>query len=141
MPSDLDFRFLLLELDDEMSDGERKRFVFLLGSDIPKRCRTEPLSEIFTILMDRGRISETDCTYLEKILETLKMTKLAYKIARYSAGKTKLRIFLLAIVLLFSFPKVAVGPYRFNQPCLLLHQSRISLILTFPTTPSLPDSV
>jgi hypothetical protein len=87
MPSDLDFRFLLLELDDEMSDEERKRFVFLLGTDIPRRYRTEPLAEIFTILMDRGRISETDCTYLETILNKLKLTKLAYKIARYSAGK------------------------------------------------------
>ena len=87
MPSDLAFRTLLLDLDDEMSDEERKRFVFLIGDDIPKRSRAEPLAEVFTILIDRGRISETDCSYLEMILDRMKLTKSAYKIARYSAGK------------------------------------------------------
>ncbi|CAF5205448.1 unnamed protein product, partial [Rotaria magnacalcarata] len=84
MPSDVEFRQLLIDLDDEMSNDERKRFIFLLGNDIPKRKRDEPLVDIFTILIDRGRISETNCNYLVELLERTKLTTLAYKVARYS---------------------------------------------------------
>jgi hypothetical protein len=87
MPSDIAFRELLLDLDDEMSDEEHKRFIFLLGDDIPKRKRGEPLVEIFTILIDRGRISPTDCSYLVKMFERMKLFTVAYKIAQFEARK------------------------------------------------------
>ncbi|CAF1462827.1 unnamed protein product [Rotaria magnacalcarata] len=90
MPSDVEFRQLLIDLDDEMSNDERKRFIFLLGNDIPKRKRDEPLVDIFTILIDRGRISETNCNYLVELLERTKLTTLAYKVARYSTKHTPL---------------------------------------------------
>ncbi|CAF2444552.1 unnamed protein product [Rotaria sp. Silwood2] len=83
MPSDMDFRQLLIDLEDEMSIEERKKFVFLLGDDIPKRKREDPLVEIFTILIDRGRISPTNCSYLVEVLERVKLTALAYNVARF----------------------------------------------------------
>ncbi|CAF3458063.1 unnamed protein product [Rotaria sp. Silwood1] len=83
MPSDIDFRELLINLDDEMSIEERKRFVFLLGDDIPRRKRDEPLVDIFTILIDRGRISRMNCNYLVEILTRMKLTALAYQVARF----------------------------------------------------------
>ncbi|CAF3773496.1 unnamed protein product [Rotaria socialis] len=88
MPSDVEFRRLLIDLDDEMSNDERKRFIFLLGNDIPKRKRDEPLVDIFTILIDRGRISESNCNYLVELLERTKLTALAYKVASYSTKHT-----------------------------------------------------
>jgi hypothetical protein len=86
MSSDKDFRVLLLDVEDEMSIEERKKFIFLLGDDVPRRMRDEPLVEIFTILIDRGHISETNCSYLQKTFEQM---KLAYKIARFEAGRKR----------------------------------------------------
>ncbi|CAF0763877.1 unnamed protein product [Rotaria sordida] len=88
MPSDFDFRELLISLDDDMSNEERKRFVFLLGDDIPKRKREDPLVDIFTILIDRGRISPTNCNYLVEILERLKLIALAYKVALFETKRS-----------------------------------------------------
>ena len=39
------------------------------------------------ILIDRQRISETNCTYLQEMFERLKLAKLAYKVARFEAGR------------------------------------------------------
>jgi hypothetical protein len=93
MSSDKDFRVLLLEVEDEMSIEERKKFVFLLGDDVPRRMRDEPLVEIFTILIDRGHISERNCSYLQKKFEQMKLLKLAYKIARFEAGRKRFLFF------------------------------------------------
>jgi hypothetical protein len=87
MPSDLDFRELLINLEDEMSNEDRKKFVFMLGDDIPRRKRDEPLVEIFTILIDRGRISQTDCSYLLTIFDKIKLSTLAYTVARFVTRK------------------------------------------------------
>jgi len=87
MPSDFEFRKLLIDIADEMSNEERKSFVFLLGDDIPKRKRDDPLVEIFDILISAGRIEETDCSYLVKALEAAKLLALAYKVARFENRK------------------------------------------------------
>lgn len=86
MPSDLAFRRLLLDLADAMSAEEHKRFLFLLGDDIPRRVKDDSLLDVFEALIERERISPGDCTYLETIFTRLKLNKLVYKIARYTAG-------------------------------------------------------
>ncbi|UJR23748.1 hypothetical protein I4U23_026725 [Adineta vaga] len=85
MPSDRGFRSLLLEIEDELSDSERKRFVFLLSNDIPRKIRDGPLVDVFTVLIDRGHISETDCSYLLNIFEDMKLLAVAYKIAQFQS--------------------------------------------------------
>jgi hypothetical protein len=87
MPTDFEFRKLLLDVADEMANDERKNFVFLLGDDIPKRKRDEPLVDIFEILINAGCISESDCSYLVKMLEAAKLLTLAYKVARFDNRK------------------------------------------------------
>jgi hypothetical protein len=102
MPSDVDLRGLIVDIIDEMSDRERKTFVFLLGDDIPKRKRDAELVEIFEILMDRGRISSMDCSYLMNMLDKMKLTTLAYKVALFETRKS-LFIFLSFMHLIFNF--------------------------------------
>jgi hypothetical protein len=87
MPSDLDFRELLINLEDDMSNEDRKKFVFMLSNDIPRRKRDEPLVEIFTILIDRGLISQTDCSYLIDRFDRLKLQTLSYTVARFVTRK------------------------------------------------------
>lgn len=83
MPTDFEFRRLLLNISNKMSDAAKRDFVFLLGDDIPRRKQDEPLVEIFETLINVGRISETDCTYLVHMLETAGLTTLAYQVARF----------------------------------------------------------
>lgn len=97
MPTDLAFRTLLIGLEDDMTVEERKKFVFLLGDDIPKRKREEPLVDILSILIDRELISPRNCSYLIKIFEVMKLTTLAYQFAHFETSK----LFLIFLVLLF----------------------------------------
>ncbi len=83
MPSDFEFRKLLIDVANRMSEEAKKEFVFLLGDDIPTRKKDDPLVEIFQILINVGRISETDCSYLVQILQAIKLTELAYEVARF----------------------------------------------------------
>lgn len=92
MPSDSEFRMLLLELEDDLSNDERKKFVFLLGEDIPRRKRDEPLVEIFNILIDRNKISQDNCTYLLRMFEALKLFTVAYKLAQFEASERSLPV-------------------------------------------------
>ena len=85
--SDLEFRELLLDISDGMSEHEHKRFIFLLGDDIPRRVQDESPLSVFQALIERGRISADDCSYLEKAFNRLKLNKFVYKIARYTAGR------------------------------------------------------
>ena len=83
MPNDFEFRKLLIDVADRMSDASKKQFVFLLGDDIPERKKDEPLVEIFQILINVGRISDTDCSYLVQILQAIKLIDLAFLVARF----------------------------------------------------------
>ena len=83
MPTDFEFRKLLLDIADKMTETAKREFVFLLGDDIPRRKQEEPLIEIFQILINVGRISETDCSYLIQILQAAKLTILAFEVARF----------------------------------------------------------
>ena len=83
MPVDFEFRKLLLDISNKMTDTAKREFVFILGDDIPRRKQDEPLVEIFQTLINVGRISETDCTYLVHTLEAARLTTLAYQVARF----------------------------------------------------------
>jgi hypothetical protein len=83
MPTDREFRKLLLDVANQMPVQSKEEFVFLLGDDIPERKKEEPLVKIFETLINAGRISETDCSYLVQMLESIKLTKLAFEVARF----------------------------------------------------------
>ncbi|CAF1032799.1 unnamed protein product, partial [Adineta ricciae] len=85
MPSEREFRALLLAIEDDLSDEERKKFVFLLADDVPRRIKDGPLVDIFTELINRGHISKSHCGYLVKIFESMKLLTVAYRIAQFEA--------------------------------------------------------
>lgn len=120
MAPNIEFRQLLIDLDDAMSDEDRKRFVFMLSDDIPKRKRNESLVEIFTILIDRGRISAQNCSYLVDMLGRAKLEELAYRVARFEMRKILYSfIDVINIELLFieSAPPIAIPTISENaQP-------------------------
>jgi hypothetical protein len=90
MPPNAGFLEFLLDLSDEMSPENTARLNFLVGSDVPKRQQGNPVIEIFTTLIERGRISETDCSYLQDIFTKAKLLELAYKVARFETRKSSL---------------------------------------------------
>lgn len=82
--SEQSFRNLLLQLEEDIDENEQRKFVFLLGDLIPKRIRKESLTTIFECLIERGKIGPNDCSLLLKYFETLKLQKVAFKVARFS---------------------------------------------------------
>ena len=68
MNAHLDFRALLLKIQDILSDTDRHRLHFLLGEDVP-RCLRDDVSlsgtlRLLDALFERTFISDRDCDYL-----------------------------------------------------------------------------
>ena len=68
MNAHLDFRALLLKIQDVLSDTDRHRLHFLLGEDVP-RCLRDDVSlsgtlRLLDALFERTFISDRDCDYL-----------------------------------------------------------------------------
>ena len=119
MPSEREFRALLLAIEDDLSDEERKKFVFLLGDDVPRRIKDGPLVDIFTELINRGHISKSTCQYLVQIFESMKLLTVAYRIAQFEARKYYLLAFLL---------EIRCFVYCSKNPCLLFHLQRWKIL-------------
>ena len=83
MESDLEFRHLLIELADDLDESNKKKFVFLLGSTLPKEIQERSMLDIFNCLIDQGEISAENCTLLKQLFESLKLRRLEFKVARY----------------------------------------------------------
>ncbi|UJR19651.1 hypothetical protein I4U23_022785 [Adineta vaga] len=70
-----DLRAAILKIQDYLSDNDRKRLHFFLGSDVPRRIRDDP-SLVGTInlmesLFDQDKINERDVSLLIKALEKI----------------------------------------------------------------------
>ena len=68
MSGQLDFRALLLKIQDLLSDKDRHRLHFLIGNDVPKHLRDD-LSlggtlHLLDALIDKAIINYQDCDYL-----------------------------------------------------------------------------
>jgi hypothetical protein len=61
-------RAILLNLQDRLSDNDRKRLHFFLGNDVPRRIRDDPsLSGTLCLmesLFDQDKINDEDFTFL-----------------------------------------------------------------------------
>ena len=68
MDAQLDFRALLLRIQDLLSDDDRHRLHFLLGEDVPRYVRDDvSLSgtlRLLDSLLEKTFISDGDCAYL-----------------------------------------------------------------------------
>ena len=68
MDADTRFRLILTEVDDELSDQDRKRLHFVIGNVIPKRLREHPTVadtvNLWETLFERGKISAEDFQFL-----------------------------------------------------------------------------
>jgi hypothetical protein len=68
MSASLDFRAVLIKIQDLLSDKDRERLHFLLGDDIP-RCLRDDSSmggalRVLESLLEKAIISNQDCDYL-----------------------------------------------------------------------------
>jgi hypothetical protein len=73
MDEDMRFRALLLKLQDSLSDVDRHRLHFLLGSIIPRRLRDDPTINgtlnLLESLFDRGNITDQEFEFLIEAFE------------------------------------------------------------------------
>jgi hypothetical protein len=67
------FRAIILDLQDRLSDDDRKRLHFYLGGDVPRRIRDDPslngTLNLMESLFDQNKISEQDFTFLINALD------------------------------------------------------------------------
>jgi hypothetical protein len=68
MDQQFDFRVLLLELQDCLSENDRQRLHFIVGDTIPRYLRDDSTLgrtlSLLESLFDRAKISEQDFNYL-----------------------------------------------------------------------------
>ena len=68
MTHHLDFRALLVKIQELLSDGDRQRLHFLFGEDVPRHLREDPSINgslrVLESLLDKAIITEEDCDYL-----------------------------------------------------------------------------
>ena len=68
MDQQFDFRALLIKLQDNLSDNDRRRLHFILGDTIPRQLRDDPTLggtlSLLESLFDQAKISEQDFDYL-----------------------------------------------------------------------------
>jgi hypothetical protein len=68
MDAQIDFRSLLLKLQDRLSKSDRRRLHFLLGDVIPRQLRKDPsiggTLELLEMLFDQAKINDQDFGYL-----------------------------------------------------------------------------
>ena len=79
-----EFRALLLNIQDSLSDRDRKQLHFLLTDDIPRCLQTdgslETSLEVIQTLMDRTKISKSNVVYLIQALQKIERRDCAQKL-------------------------------------------------------------
>lgn len=89
--SDFRLRSLLLDIDRQLTDENRKMLVFLIGSeDIPRRLldsiandRSASMHDVWEILFDRRKIAVDNVEYLAERLEKIQRSDLAQRLKDY----------------------------------------------------------
>ena len=73
MENEMRFRALLLKLQDSLSDNDRQKLHFLIGSIIPRRVRddatTKGTLKLFELLFDCGKITDQKFDFLIEAFE------------------------------------------------------------------------
>ena len=78
MTQEMDFRALLVKVQDSLSDGDRRRLHFLFGNVIPRQLRDDPsisgTLNVLESLFDRGLIDDHDFEYLTQAFRQIQCT-------------------------------------------------------------------
>lgn len=87
---EFEMRAILLDIDQELSDDERRKLCFLIPSeDVPRRLinavvqKRSSMEEIWETLIDRQKISVNNLSYLVRRFEQLKRTDIADRLQRF----------------------------------------------------------
>lgn len=68
----MDFRTVLLKIQNLLSDKDRECLHFLLGDDVPRNLRDDSTIggtlRVLQTLLDKDKINDQDCDYLIKAL-------------------------------------------------------------------------
>ena len=86
-------RTILLDIDEKLSNEERKKLCFLIGhGDVPRRTlesvtsnRSNSMVEIWENLFDRGKISISDVSYITERLHRLGRSDLVRLLDQYQS--------------------------------------------------------
>ena len=84
MDAEIRFRTLLLKLQDSLSDVDRQRLHFLIGSVIPRRLRDDPTINgtlnLLESLFDRGKITDQEFDFLIEAFEGIDRQDIAWRL-------------------------------------------------------------
>ncbi|UJR17811.1 hypothetical protein I4U23_004710 [Adineta vaga] len=90
----LRLRAILLNLQDRLSNDDRKRLHFYFGNDIPRRIRDDPslggTLNLMDSLFDQDKINDEDFTYLINAFDQIRCldaVKLTFKSKGYDADE------------------------------------------------------
>ncbi|CAF1416487.1 unnamed protein product [Adineta ricciae] len=80
-------RSVLLKLENRLSNGDRQRFHFFLGDDVPRRVRDDATLHgtlaVIDCLFDQDKINERDFTYLIDAFEEIECFNAAHLLREY----------------------------------------------------------
>ena len=69
-------RAIILNLQDRLSNDDRKRLHFYLGNDVPRRIRDDPTLggtlNLMDSLFDQDKINEEDFSYLIEVFDQIR---------------------------------------------------------------------
>ncbi|CAF0996137.1 unnamed protein product [Didymodactylos carnosus] len=75
-----EFRKLLLEIQDKLTDEDKDNFCFAIADDVPKNLLKSPLIKIFEALIERNKLGPDNLTRLIEVLECIYREDLVYDI-------------------------------------------------------------
>ncbi|CAF3792782.1 unnamed protein product [Rotaria sp. Silwood1] len=134
MMNNLQFRGLLLRLQERLSDNDRKRLHFFFGNDIPRSIRDNPtLSGTLSLLeslLDQEKINEQDFTYLIKAFDEIRCIDAANLLRKHmkemqSNGQNKLSQNLASIMptIVDQYLQGQEEEDKYNVQCHLVNQT------------------
>lgn len=103
MHQEMDFRALLVKVQDCLSDGDRRRLHFLFGNVIPRQLRDDPsisgTLNVLESLFDRGLIDDHDFDFLTQAFRQIQCTDVVKRLEGSLTSSSSHRI---AVLLRFS---------------------------------------
>ncbi|CAF0783009.1 unnamed protein product, partial [Didymodactylos carnosus] len=86
--TDFQLRALLINIERELNDDDIGNLCFILECDVPRRIldnykKTQSMSEIWETLIDYGKITPNNLTYLIKRFENIHRPDLAARLTQF----------------------------------------------------------
>ncbi|CAF5151599.1 unnamed protein product, partial [Rotaria sp. Silwood1] len=100
-------RLLLLEIQDVLSDNDRRNFYSILGNNVPKYLCNDPSPKgalrVLEFLFEKSIISDEDCYYLIEAFEKIHCNEVAKRLQDYqrSVQQSSQKSFSAQNILLF----------------------------------------